>query len=174
MRASPYSEPMQSIVRALIVLSLCGAAAGCSSLIVRDGDSGALVVGKLVARVLVAVPTVGISEGILVDLKDAERNRAWHRQQLPQSAEACRKEWESYVEDRKLRHIPDQVISAMLAATGQDYMGSAVRALNMAGVVPDADGLQAEWQRTLAREPQAALLSDCSRRFHIDRFSSLH
>ncbi len=159
-------------MRRLIVLSLCLTLAGCSSLIIRDGDSGALVAGKVVARVLVAIPTVGISEGILVDLKDAERNRAWRRQQLPQSAEACRKEWQSYVEDRRLKHIPDQVISTVLAATGHDYMGSAVRALNMAGVVPDADGLQAEWQRTLAREPQAALLSDCSRRFHLDRFAA--
>lgn len=165
---------MQSIVRVLIVLSLCGTAAGCSGLIIRDGDSGALVAGKVVARVLVAVPTVGISEGILVDLKDAERNRAWRRQQLPQSAEACRQEWQGYVKDRTLRHIPDRVISAVFAATGQDYMGSAVRALNMAGIVPDGDALQAEWQRTLAREPQAALLSDCARRFHIDRFSSHH
>lgn len=174
MRASLYSESMQSIVRVLIVLSLCGTAVGCSGLIVRDGDSRALVAGKVLARVLVAVPTVGISEGILVDLKDAERNRAWRRQQLPQSAEACRKEWQSYVEDRRLKNIPDQVISALFAAAGYDYMGSAVRALNMAGVVPDADGLPAEWQRTLAREPQAALLSECSRRFHIDRFSAHH
>ena len=162
---------MNSLVRMLVVLSLCGTAAGCSGLIVRDGDSGALVAGKVLARVLVAVPTVGISEGVLVDLKDAERDRAWRRQQLPQSAEACRKEWRGYVEDRRLRHIPDQVISAVFAATGQDYMGGAVRALNMAGVVPDADGLAAEWQRTLAREPQAALLSECSRRFHLDRIS---
>lgn len=164
---------MQSIVRVLIVLGLCGTAAGCAGLIVRDGDSGALVVGKVVARALVAVPTVGISEGILVDLKDAERNRAWRRQQLPQSAEACRKEWQGYVEDRTMKHIPDHVIGAAFAVTGHDYMGSAVRALNMAGVVPDADGLQAEWQRTLAREPQAALLSECSHRFHLDRLSSV-
>ena len=162
---------MNSVVRILVVLGLCGAAAGCSGLIVRDGDSGALVTGKVVARVLVAIPTVGISEGILVDLKDAERDRAWRRQQLPQSAEACRKEWQGYVEDRRLKHIPDQVIGAVFAATGQDYMGGAVRALNMAGVVPDADGLPAEWQRTLAREPQAALLSECARRFHLDRIS---
>lgn len=163
---------MQSIVRVLIVVSLWSAAAGCSGLIVRDGDSSALVAGKMVVRVLVAVPTVGISEGILVDLKDAERNRAWRRQQLPQSEAACRKEWQGYVEDRRLKRIPDQVISAVFAVTGQDYMGGAVRALNMAGVVPDADGLPAEWQRTLAREPQAALLSECSRRFHLDRFAA--
>ena len=162
---------MHSIMRVLIVLSLCGVSAGCSGLLVREGDSAALVAGKMVARVLVAVPTVGISEGILVDLKDAERNRAWRRQQLPQSEAACRKEWQGYVEDRKLRHIPDQIVSAVFAATGYDYMGSAVRALNMAGVVPDADGLPAEWQRTLAHEPQAALLSECSRRFHLDRVS---
>jgi len=165
---------MNSIVRMLIVLSLCGTAAGCSGLIVRDDDSVALVAGKMITRVLVAVPTVGMSEGILVDLKDAERNRAWRRQQLPQSEAACRKEWQGYVEDRALRHIPDHIISAVFAATGYDYMGSAVRALNMAGVVPDADGLPAEWQRTLAREPQAALLSECSRRFHLDRVSYVH
>jgi len=164
---------MQSFVKILIVLSLCGAVAGCSGLIVRDGDSTALVAGKVVARVLVAVPTAGISEGILVDLKDAERNLAWRRQQLPQSAEACRKEWQNYVEDRKLNHIPDHVMGAVLAAAGQDYVGGAVRLLNMAGVVPDADGLKAEWQRTLAREPQAALLSECAHRFHIDRFAAL-
>lgn len=163
---------MHTIVRALIALSLFGTVAGCSGLIVREGDSPALVAGKVVARVLVAVPTVGISEGILVDLKDAERNRAWRRQQLPQSEAACRKEWQGYVEDRELTHIPNQMIGAVFAATGQDYMGSAVRVLKMAGVVPDADGLQAEWQRTLAREPQAALLAECSRRFHIDRFAS--
>ena len=159
-------------MRRLIVLGLCFTLAGCSTLIIRDDDSGALVAAKVVARVLVAVPTVGISEGILVDLKDAERNRAWRRQQLPQSAEACRREWQSYVEDRTLKQIPDRVIGAVLAATGHDYMGSAVRALNMAGVVPDADGLPAEWQRTLAREPQAALLSECSRRFHLDQLSA--
>lgn len=161
-------------MRRLIVLSLCLTLVGCSSLIIRDGDSGALVAGKILTRALAAVPTVGISEAILVDLKDDERNRAWRRQELPKSAEACRKEWQGYVEDRKLRHIPDRIISAVFAATGYDYMGSAVRALNMAGVVPEADGLQAEWQRTLAHEPQAALLSECSQRFHLDRFSSDH
>jgi hypothetical protein len=158
-------------LRTLVVLGCCGALAACSALIVRDDDSAALAAGKVAARALIAVPTVGISEGILVDLKDAERDRAWRWQRLPQSAEACRKEWQGYVEDRRLRHIPDQVIGALLAATGQDYMGGAVRALNMAGVVPDADGLQAEWQRTLAREPQAALLAECARRFHLDRLS---
>ncbi len=158
-------------MRRVMILSLCVLLTACSSLIVREDDSTALVIGKVVTRVLVAVPTVGISEGILVDLKDAERNRAWRRQQLPQSEAACRKEWQGYVEDRRLRHIPDRIIGAVFAATGYDYMGSAVRALNMAGVVPEADGLQAEWQRTLAREPQAALLSECSRRFHLDRVS---
>jgi hypothetical protein len=160
---------MNSVLRILILLGVGGALAGCSSLIVRDEDSAVLAAGKVVARALVAVPTVGISEGILVDLKDEERNRAWRRQQLPQTAEACRKEWKGYVEDRRLGRIPDRVLGTVFAATGQDYMGTAVRALSMAGVVPDADGLPAEWQRTLAREPQAALLSDCARRFHIDR-----
>jgi hypothetical protein len=160
-------------MRHLILLGLCLTLAGCSSLIVRDDDSAALAAGKVLARVLAAIPTVGISEAVLVDLKDAERDRAWRRQRLPQSAEACRKEWQGYVEDRRLRHIPDRVIGALFAATGQDYMGSAVRALNMAGIVPDPDGLPAEWQRTLAREPQAALLSECARRFHLDRVSSL-
>jgi hypothetical protein len=159
-------------MRHLILLGLCLTLTACSSLIVREDDSAALVAGKVAARALVAVPTVGISEGILVDLKDAERNRAWRRQQLPQTEAACRKEWQGYVGDRRLRHIPDQVVGALFAATGQDYMGGAMRALNMAGVVPDADGLPAEWQRTLAREPQAALLAECSRRFHLDRFAA--
>ena len=162
---------MKVIVRGLAVMSLCGTLAGCSGLIVRDEDSAALAAGKVLVRVLAAVPTVGISEGILVDLKDAERDRAWRRQQLPQSAEACRKEWQGYVEDRRLRRVSDHLIGAMVTATGQDYVGGAVRALDMAGLVPDTDGLQAEWQRTLAREPQAALLSECSRRFHLDRLS---
>lgn len=157
----------------LVILGCCGALAGCSGLIVREGDSAALAAGKVAVRALIAVPTAGISEGVLVDLKDAERDRAWRWQQLPQSADACRKEWQGYIEDRRLRHIPDQVIGILFAATGQDYVGGAVRALNMAGVVPDTDSLQAEWQRTLAREPQAALLSDCARRFHINRFAFL-
>ena len=162
---------MKVIVRGLAVMSLCGTLAGCSGLIVRDEDSAALAAGKVLVRVLAAVPTVGISEGILVDLKDAERDRAWRRQQLPQSAEACGKEWQGYVEDRRLRRVSDHLIGAMVTATGQDYVGGAVRALDMAGLVPDTDGLQSEWQRTLAREPQAALLSECSRRFHLDRLS---
>jgi hypothetical protein len=163
---------MPSITPVLVVASLCGMLAGCSSLIVREGDSTPLMAGKVIARVLVAVPTVGISEGILVDLKDAERSRAWRLQRLPQTADACRKEWQGYVEDRGLRHIPDRVIGALFAMTGQDYMGGAVRVLNVAGLAPDPDGLPAEWQRTLAREPQAALLTECSRRFHLDRFPS--
>jgi len=156
----------------VLALTLSLTLTACSGLIIRDDDSTALAAGKVVARVLVAIPTVGISEGVLVDLKDAERDRAWRRQQLPQTAEACRKEWRGYVQDRRLGHIPDRVVGAVFAATGQDYMGGAIRALNMAGVVPDADALPAEWQRTLAREPQAALLADCARRFHIDRSAS--
>ena len=171
-RAPQYSDRMNPIGRRLVLMILCGTLCGCSGLIVRDDDSATLVAGKVVARVLAAVPTVGISEGILVDLKDAERDRAWRRQRLPQSAEACLKEWQGYVEDRRLRHIPEHLIGALFAATGQDYIGSAVRALDMAGLVPDTDSLQAEWQRTLAREPQAALLSECSRRFHLDRFAT--
>ena len=162
---------MQTVVRVLIVLSLCGTVAGCSSLIVREDDSMAFAAGKIVTRALVAVPTVGISEGILADLKDEERNRAWRRQELPQSEAACRKEWRGYVNDRELRRISDRVVSAVFAATGYDYMGSAIRAMHLAGLIPDSDGLQAEWQRTLAREPQAALLSECARRFHLDRVS---
>jgi hypothetical protein len=157
-----------------MILGLCLTLTACSSLIVREDDSTVLVVGKVLARALVAVPTVGISEGILADLKDEARNRAWRRQELPQSEAACRKEWQGYVRDRELRRIPDRVVSAVFAATGYDYMGSAIRAMSLAGVIPDPDGLPAEWQRTLAREPQAALLSDCARRFHIDRFSSSH
>ncbi len=158
----------------VMILSLCVTLTACSSLIIREDDSTALVVGKVLTRALVAVPTVGLSEGILVDLKDEERNRAWRRQELPQSEAACRREWQGYVNDRALRRIPDRVVSAVFAATGYDYMGSAIRAMNLAGVMPDPDGLKAEWQRTLAREPQAALLSSCARRFHIDRFSAQH
>lgn len=160
-------------MRHLIVLGLCLTLAGCSSLIVRDNDSVALASGKVLARVLMAVPTVGISEAVLVDLKDAERDLAWRRQQLPRSADACRKEWQGYVEDRRLRRIPDRVLGALFAATGQDYMGGAVRVLHATGVVSDPEELPAEWQRTLAREPQAALLAECARRFHLDRGSSL-
>lgn len=159
--------------RAVMVSGLCLALAGCSGLIVREEDSVPLAAGKVVVRVLAAVPTAGISEGILSDLKDAERDRAWRRQQLPQSAEACRRQWQGYVEDRRLRHLPDRVIEAVFAAAGPDYLGGAVRVLQMAGLVPDPEDLQAEWQRTLAREPQAALLADCARRFHLDRFATL-
>jgi hypothetical protein len=156
-----------------MALGLCLTLTACSSLIVREDDSTALVVGKVLTRTLVAVPTVGISEGILADLKDEERNRAWRRQELPQSEAACRKEWQGYVNDRELRRIPDRLVGAVLSVSGYDYMGSAIRAMSLAGVISDPDGLQAEWQRTLAREPQAALLSDCARRFHLDRVSSL-
>lgn len=159
---------------AVTILSLCFSLTACSSLIVREDDSTALAVGKVLTRALVAVPTVGISEGILADLKDEERNRAWRRQELPQSEAACRREWQGYVSDRELRRIPDRLAGAVFAATGYDYMGSAIRAMHLAGIMPDPDGLKAEWQRTLAREPQAALLSDCARRFHIDRFSAHH
>lgn len=162
---------MSPMVRRLVVMSLCGVLAGCSGLIVRDDDSAALVGGKVFARVLVAVPTLGISEGILVDLKDAERDRAWRRQRLPQSAEACRREWQGYVEDRRLKRIPEHLIGALFVATGQDYVGGAVRAMDLAGLMQDADSLESEWQHTLAREPQAALLAECSRRFHLDRLS---
>lgn len=155
-----------------MVSGLCLALAGCSGLIVRDDDSVPLAAAKVVVRVLAAVPTLGISEGILVDLKDAERDRAWRWQQLPQSAEACWREWQGYVEDRRLRHLSDRVMGAVFAAAGPDYMGGAVRALQAAGVVPDAESLQAEWQRTLAQEPQAALLADCARRFRTDRFAT--
>lgn len=158
-------------MRGLLVVSLCGALAGCSGLILRDDDSAALATGKVVARALVALPTVGISEGILVDLKDAERNRAWRLQRLPQTEEACRREWRGYLEDRRLKHIPDHMAGALFAATGQDYVGDAVRALDLAGLVPDTDSQEAEWQSTLAREPQAALLAECLRRFRLDRLS---
>jgi len=163
---------MRAILAILILLGCSAAFTGCSALIIRDGDSGAVVAGKIFVRVVAVVPTIGISEGVLVDLKDEERNRAWRRQELPQTEAACRKEWQGYIEDRRLRRIPDQVIGALSAATGQDYMGGVVRALNMAGVVPDADGLPVEWQRTLAWEPQAALLSECARRFHLERFAA--
>lgn len=152
-------------------LSLCLAVVGCSGLIVREDDPGPLAAGKVVVRALMAVPTLGISEGILVDLKDAERDRAWRRQQLPQSAEACRKEWQGYVEDRRLRHLSDRMIEVLFAAAGPDYLGGTVRVLQIAGLAPDTESVQAEWQRTLMSEPQAALLADCARRFHLDRFA---
>lgn len=161
-------------MRCLMVLSLCFTLTSCSSLIIREDDSAALAAGKVLTRVLMVVPTVGISEGVLADLKDEERNRAWRRQELLQSETACRKAWQGYVEDRELRRIPDRIVSAMFAATGHDYIGSVVRVLYLAGVMPDADGLQAEWQRTLAHEPQAALLAECSHRFHINRFAARH
>jgi hypothetical protein len=156
----------------MMIVGLCLTLSACSSLIVREDDSATLVAGKVLTRALVAVPTVGISEGILADLKDEERNRAWRRQDLPKTEASCRKEWQGYIHDRALRRIPDQVLGAVFAATSYDYMGGAIRAMHLTGLIPDPDGLQAEWQRTLAREPQAALLSDCARRFHVDRFTA--
>jgi hypothetical protein len=57
---------MKTILVLCVVLT-----AGCSTFIVRDDDNAALATGKVVARVLVGIPTLGMSEiGIDAAKKD--------------------------------------------------------------------------------------------------------
>ncbi len=158
-------------MRRLIVLSLCLTLAGCSSLIVREDDSAMLVAGKILTRTLMAVPTIGISEGAMLDLKDAERNKAWREQRLPQTEGDCRAQWRSYVQDHQLKIISESMRDLALTALTDDYIGGAEHVLGVTGLFEPSDPLQAEWKQTLARDPQAALLSQCAKRFGgIQRF----
>lgn len=137
----------------------------CSSLIVRDDDSAGLITGKVLVRTVIAIPTLGISEGVMLDLKDEERNRAWRLQWLPQTEEACRRQWRSYVQDRQLKIVSESVRDLALTVLTDDYIGGTRHVLNVTGLFEPLDPLQAEWHQTLAREPQAALLSQCAKRF---------
>jgi hypothetical protein len=162
---------MQSIARVLIVLSLCGTAAGCSGLIVRDGDSTGTVVGKVAVRTLMAVSTLGISEQALVDIKNERRNRAWRQQQLPQDKAACLKEWHSYAEDQKLERWFEQGPILLVSIVGQDYLGGAGHVMDALATMREEEVLQSELTRAIALQPQMALLSNCSRRFQLNRVS---
>jgi hypothetical protein len=164
---------MNSLVRLLIILSLCGTVAGCSSLIIREDDSTGTVVGKVTARTLMAISTVGVSEQALVDIKNERRNRAWRQQRLPQDKTACLKEWDSYLEDQKLKRWFEQGPILLVSAIGQDYLGGASHMMDALGTMQEEDAFQSELKRAIALQPQVALLSNCSRRFHLDRLSSI-
>jgi hypothetical protein len=159
-------------MRRLIVLSLCLALAGCSSLIIRDEDSTGTVVGKVAVRTLMAVSTVGISEQAFVDIKNERRNRAWREQRLPQDKAACLKEWQGYAEDQKLKRWFEEGPILLVSIVGQDYLGGAGHVMDALGTMGEEEALQGEFKRAIALQPQVALLSNCSRRFHLDRISS--
>lgn len=143
---------------------------GCSNLIIHDDDSVVLVVGKVVARSLVAIPTLGISETTLVDLKDEERNRAWRKQLLPQNEQACVREWRDYLTDRYHKILFEGLPQLMASIVAQDHISDFVSILGVPDLLSWQDPMKREWEHTLAREPQAALLSECALRFNLQRF----
>lgn len=66
----------------LPLVSICIVAllvAGCSDLIVRDGDDGGTVAGKVSARVLLGLATIGISEVEISNLGEKEERQARDR-----------------------------------------------------------------------------------------------
>lgn len=67
---------MRSLVAGLLMISLVG----CSGLAITDEDSGAAKTGKVVARVLLAIPTFGMSEAHL-GFEAERRQREWDEAQ---------------------------------------------------------------------------------------------
>jgi hypothetical protein len=78
---------MRFILTSILFLTLTG----CSSLIVRNYDDPVVTTGKVTARVLLAVPTLGISEGVIARVKEDEWRegeerayRSWYANLSPQ------------------------------------------------------------------------------------------
>lgn len=66
---------MRAKVFGLVVLAFC--LSSCSSLVIRDRDTAGAVAGKVVARTLLAVPTLLISEIKIGQLKQWEEVQAY-------------------------------------------------------------------------------------------------
>ena len=108
----------------LMGLGLSVLLTGCSGLAITDEDSGVVTTGKVVARVLLAIPTVGMSEVHLgFDARDRQRARdeaqywRWveslppEQQERERDREARRdvarlQAWGLYMHSRPFQHAP--------------------------------------------------------------------
>jgi hypothetical protein len=110
------------VAEALLIVALCNLATGCSGLIVRDDDSGMEKTAKVTARALLFVPTIGISEQTIYDLKEAERYEAWKNQAV--SREASDSERHAYRTDQKLLNASEFASQELMAILAGDLFGA--------------------------------------------------
>ena len=89
---------MRRTVIGLMMLSLVG----CSGLAITDEDSGAMQTGKVAARVLLAIPTFGMSEAHL-GFEAQRRQREWEDQQYRRWVESLPPEQQERERDRQAR-----------------------------------------------------------------------
>ncbi len=58
-----------------VVLLLQLILSGCLSLVIREDDDAVVVTGKVATRTLIAIPTLGISELQIAEVKEVEESR---------------------------------------------------------------------------------------------------
>ena len=105
-----------------LMVSLCCLGTACTGLIVRDNDSGIEKTAKITARALLFVPTVGISEQTIYDLKEAERYEAWKNEAV--SHEASDRERQAYLTDQKLLNASEFASQELMAILAGDLFGA--------------------------------------------------
>ena len=64
---------------------------GCANLIIQETDNGLEKTAKVAARVIMAVPTIGISEGAIADIKELRRFEEWRDRRVSHAASEA--EW---------------------------------------------------------------------------------
>jgi hypothetical protein len=111
-----------SLAYGLLIVALCGLATACSGLIVRDDDSGIEKTAKITARALLFVPTAGISEQTIYDLKEDERYRVWKNQAV--SREATDSERHAYLTDQKLLSASELASQELMAILSGDLFSA--------------------------------------------------
>jgi hypothetical protein len=99
--------------------------AGCTGLIVREDDTDLQRAGKITARALLFVPTVGMSEATIHDLKEDERYRAWKNE--PISHEASDAERRAYLIDQKLLNVSELAPHELIAILTGDIFGASAQ-----------------------------------------------
>ncbi|HZS12935.1 MAG TPA: hypothetical protein VFA38_11840 [Nitrospirales bacterium] len=104
----------------LVLLTLCLLLTACAELIVRDDDNAVQEAAKVVTRAVLILPTVGISEAAISDIKDREAYEAWRQRSMPHPVSA--QEWHAHLFDEKLLALAEFVPDLLIASWIGDYL----------------------------------------------------
>ena len=104
----------------LAILTLCLLLTACAELIVRDDDNLLQEGAKVVTRAVLVLPTAGISEAAISDIKDREAYEAWRQRSMPHPLSA--QEWQAHLFDEKLLALAEFVPDLLIASWIGDYL----------------------------------------------------
>jgi len=117
----------------------------CSQLIVRDDDTAVQKTAKVTARVVMVVPTVGISEAAIAEIKEREAYEAWRKRGVPEPVSP--EQWQAYLFDQQLLRLAELFPDLIIASWMGDYISISAGMLNAAALLANDDKTPPENER---------------------------